>query len=127
MLTRLAPAAVLLVAMIASATPRRAYEVSWGTVGDASAEQRALIDQVDRGLRDELQRCDVGPTTDAVVLRPSLEISPRALKLSLVVMRSAERKLLGTISTKASGSSRDAQLRAIFARVCRETSLLGYE
>ena len=121
--TRLVTAAVLLVGMIASANPHRVYEVSWGKEGDAPAEQRALIDQVDRGLRDELRRCAEGPA-DAVILRPSLEISPRSLKLSLVVMRSADRKLLGMISAKASGSSRDAQLRAIFARVCREASLL---
>ena len=124
MLKRLAPAAVLLVGMIASATPRRVYEVSWGRSGDASAEQRALIEQADRGLRDELRRCVEGPATEAIVLKPSLEVSPRTLRLSLVVMRSADRKLLGTISARASGSSRDAQLRAIFTRVCRETALL---
>jgi hypothetical protein len=46
------------------------------------------------------------------------------LRLNVVVLRSADRKFLGSISTKAAGSSRDAQLKAIVTHVCREAEQL---
>ncbi|MDP1825829.1 MAG: hypothetical protein Q8L48_21380 [Archangium sp.] len=129
MSARLALFAVLLAGTFAVAAPRRVYVVSWGRDGEETVEQRALIEQVDRRLRDELRRCGAavveGPaTSSAIVLRPSLEIFPRALKLSLVGVRGGDRKLLGIFSTRAAGSSRDAQLRAIVTRVCRDADQL---
>ena len=115
MLTRFAPLVLLLGGTLAFAAPR--YLVTWPPAGDESAERRALVAQVDRRLRDELQRCG-----DGLVIEPSLEIFPRALKLNLVVLR--DRRLLGTISTKAAGSSREAQARAIVTRVCHEADQL---
>jgi len=120
MFARLVLFAGLLVASVSLAVPRRAYVVAWGREGAESEEQRALIDQVDRRLRN----CGEGTGSQTVVLKPSLEIFPRALKLNVVVMRSADRKFLGSISTKAAGSSRDAQLRAIVTRVCHEADQL---
>jgi hypothetical protein len=114
MILRLALTALFVVGTLASAGPRRVCVVTWASGADQSAEQRALIAQVDRRLRDE---CG-----DGIEVKPSLEVFPRALKLNLVVLR--DRRLLGTISTKAAGSSREAQLRAVVTRVCHEADQL---
>lgn len=79
-------------------------------------DRRALTDQVDRQLR----ACGT-----SLVLKPSLEVFPRALRLKVVVLRSADRAVLGSITTRAAGSSRDAQLRAMVAHVCREAGQLA--
>ena len=124
--TRLVFAALLLAGMMAPAAsaPRRVYVVRWTGVGE-SVEGRALVAQADRQLRDELTRRGgsvVEQSAHAIVLKPSLEIFPRALKLSVVGVR--DQRLLGTISTKAAGSNRDAQLKAIVGRACVEAELL---
>lgn len=125
---RLALAALLLFGSLGAAAPapRRVYVLSWSTGGEASPERSALTAQVDRQLRDELRRrgatvVERPGATAAIVLKPSLEIFPRALKLSLVGVR--DQKLLGTFSTKAAGSNRDAQLKAIVSRACLEADL----
>ena len=101
--------------------------MTWSSGADASPERRALIEQADRQLRDELRRrgafvVEAQTSAATIVLKPSLEIFPRALKLNLVGVR--DQKLLGTISTKAAGSNRDAQLRAIVNRACVEADQL---
>ncbi len=128
MSSRLALFAMLLVGSFGSAAsaPRRVYVVSWAAAGQASPERSALIAQADRQLRDELRRRGASVVEGqglraAIVLKPSLEVFPRALKLSVVGVR--DQKLLGTISTKAAGSNRDAQLRAIVNRACVEAEL----
>lgn len=128
MLTRLALTALLLAAPLASsASARRVYVVTWSSGADASPERRGLIEQADRQLRDELRRrgafvVDAQTSAATIVLKPSLEIFPRALELNLVGVR--DQKLLGTISTRAAGSNRDAQLRAIVNRACVEADQL---
>lgn len=105
----------------AASAARRVYVVSWQNGGDGSAERRSLVAQADRQLRDELKRRGasvVESAQAAIVLKPSLEIFPGALKLSVIGVRN--QKLLGTISMKAAGSNRDAQLRAIVSRACVE-------
>ena len=100
--------------------------MSWASTGEASPERSALIAQADRQLREELRRRGASVVEGqglraAIVLKPSLEVFPRALKLSVVGVR--DQKLLGTISTRAAGSNRDAQLRAIVNRACVEADL----
>lgn len=128
---RLALSSLVLVATLASATStQRVYVVRWPTDGDVSVERRALVEQVDRRLRDELARCGMtvlaageaaGPR-GAVVLRPRLEVAPSSLTLQLLSLR--DQKVLGTSSTKASGTSRKAQLRGVVSRVCDEARRL---
>lgn len=80
-------------------------------------DQRALTDQAAR----ELRACSARPS---LVLKPSLEVFPQALRLKVVVLRSADRSVVGSITTRAAGSSRAAQLRAAVAHVCREAGQL---
>jgi hypothetical protein len=105
----------------AASASRKVYVVDWADATEGSAERRALVAQADRQLRAELQRCGSvieGQSARAIVLKPSLEIFPSALKLSLMGLRN--QKLLGTVSMKAAGSNREAQLRAIVSRACIE-------
>lgn len=125
MRTRLILYALLLSGTLAAASPRRTYVVSWGTTGDLSAENRALIEQCDRQMRAELHRrgatvTDRKDAHTAIVLRPTLEVVPQGLKLEMIGMRNADKKLLGSVSVKAGGSSRAAQLRALVKHVCSE-------
>ena len=104
----------------AAPAPRKVYVGRWQSSSE-SAEGRALIAQADRQLRDELQRRGasvVESARAAIVLKPRLEIFPRARKLNVIGVR--DQRLLGTISMKAAGSSRDAQLKAIVSRACAE-------
>lgn len=122
MSARLALVLMLLTATGGSAAsaPKRVYVVRWQG-GAQSVEGRALIAQADRQLRDELQRRGasvVESARAAIVLKPSLEIFPKALKLNVIGVR--DQKLLGTISMKAAGSNRDAQLKALVSRACSE-------
>lgn len=125
----LAVASLLGAALVFAATPSRVYVVSWSE-GDRSPEVRALTELADRELREELLRrgaavVESSPApSGAIVLRPSLEVLPGALKLNVVGLRSTDRALLGTISTKASGSTRSAQLRAVVKRACHEADQL---
>lgn len=123
----LLPLAVLLLAATVSAAEpaRRVFVVTGVSAGDGSAERRAIVEQFDRRFRDELHRrgatvTDQKDTQAAILLRPSLEVLPRGLKLNLVGSRTADQKLLGSISAKASGASRNAQLRALVTRACLE-------
>lgn len=126
MRARIALGALLLVGTVASAAvPQRLYVVSWGNPGQCTPERRALMEQFDRQLRDELSRqgaavVDRKDPRGAIVLRPSLEVQARTLKLNLVGLRSSDQKLLGSASVKASGASRAAQLRALVKRACAE-------
>lgn len=128
MFTRLALGTLLLVGtMVSGAAPRRVYVVSWGSSGDASPEGRSLIAQADRQLRDELRRrggsvVEGQPGAAAIVLKPSLEVFPKSMELRLVGVR--DQQLLGTISMKAAGSSREAQLRALVTRAGAEVDQL---
>ncbi len=122
MSARLALTLMLLTATGGSAAsaPQKVYVVRWQS-GSQSAEARALIAQADRQLRDELQRRGASVVENArtaIVLKPSLEIFPKALKLNVIGVR--DQKLLGTISMRAAGSNRDAQLKAIVSRACAE-------
>ncbi|MDP2272633.1 MAG: hypothetical protein Q8K32_18000 [Archangium sp.] len=127
MRTRLTLCALLLSGTFAAASPRRTYVVNWGTTHELSAEDRALIEKCDRQLRAELLRrgatvTDRKDARTAIVLRPTLEVLPQGLKLDMVGMRNADKKLLGSVSVKAGGASRDAQLRAIVKHVCSEAA-----
>jgi hypothetical protein len=129
MSARLLLIASMLGAALSSAAPSpRVYVVSWAG-GERSPEAHALVEQADRALRDELRRrganvVDSAPAVGAIVLRPSLAVLPQALELKVVGLRSTDRALLGTISTRASGSTRSAQLRAVVQRACREAEEL---
>ena len=132
MLARLALSSLLVVGTLASATSQRVYVVRWPSEVDVSGERRALVGQVDRQLRAELARCGVtvldagagagSEPRGAVVLRPRLEVAEGSLTLRLLSLR--DQKVLGTISTKASGASRKAQLRGVVSRVCDEARRL---
>lgn len=127
MLARLVFGALLLTgACVTAAAPQRVYVVTWAGASQASAEQRALVAQADVQLREELRRrgalVGASDTRAAIVLTPSLEVFPTGLRLNLVGVR--DRSLLGTISTRASGSTREAQLRAVVQRACREADQL---
>ena len=122
---RLALAALLLAATLVHAAEPRVYVVAWGKTVERTAEKRAVVEQFDRALRDELRRRGatvLGPNdrSPAIVLRPRLEISSKGLKLNLVAVRSGDQELLGSICVKAAGSSRDAQVRALVTRACLE-------
>lgn len=129
MSTRLLLIAFLLAAaQVHGATQPRVFAVSWSQA-DASPERRALIGEIDRQLRDELRRrgatvIDGDARRANIVLRPSLEVFPGALKLSLVSVRTLDQKLLGAISTKASGASQPALVRALVARTATEAAQL---
>ncbi len=125
MRTRLTLCALLLSGTFAAASPRRTYVLNWGTTNELSAEDRALIEKCDRQLRAELLRrgatvTDRKDARTAIVLRPTLEVLPQGLKLEMIGMRNADKKLLGSVSVKAGGASRDAQLRALVKHVCSE-------
>ncbi len=122
-------AALLASSVVAGASPRRVYAVRWNAPSESSAEQRALIDEVDSQLRAELRKrgasiVDGASVASAIVLRPSIEILPSALRLNVIGVRGADQKLLGTISAKAAGSSRSAQLKALVTRACAEAEQL---
>ena len=104
----------------AAGAPRRVYVVTWGQT-ELPAEGRALNEQFDRQLRVELARrgatvIESGDSRAAIVLRPSLEVLAKGIRLNLVGVRSTDQKLLGSVTMKAAGSSREAQLRAIVKR-----------
>lgn len=126
MLARLALFSLVALGSVASATSQRVYVVRWPSEVDASTERRALVEQVDRRLRDALARCGItvldGEPRGAVVLRPRLEVAEGSLTLRVVGLR--DQRVLGTISTKASGPSRTAQLRGVVSRVCDEARRL---
>lgn len=130
MLARLALVAVLLGASsVCAASQGRVYALRWERGVDLSPERRALIEQVDRRLRDELRRrgatvVDSTSESAVIVLTPSLEVLPRGLSLKLVGVRGLDRRVLGAVSMRASGGSRDAVLRAIVARACLEADQL---
>jgi hypothetical protein len=131
LLAHLALGALLLAGAQGSATaPQRVYVVSWASVRDAPPEHRALVEQADRELKAELKRRGAlvveSPRAhrQAIVLSPSLEVFPGGLTLKLVGQRGWDRSLLGAISTKASGSSRAAQLKAVVRHVCEEAQQL---
>ena len=103
--------------------PKRVYVVSW-----ADGAQAPLAQQVDRQLRDELSRrgatvVEQCTATRAIVLKPSLEVTAKGMKLSVVGVRQQDRAVLGTVSTKVAGSSRAAQLKALVSRTCDEADL----
>lgn len=126
MRTRLVLSALLVASLACTAAqPRRVYCVTWGTDDDSTSEGRALTAQLDRQLRNELQRrgalvIDQEDPRAAIILRPHLDVSPRALALRLVGVRSADQQLLGSVSMKATGASRKAQVKAIVTRACLE-------
>ncbi len=125
MRTPLTFAALLLATSMACAATPRTYLVTWVAAAEATPERRALMEKLDRQLRDELRRrggtvIDKKGAASAIVLRPSLEVLPKGLELNLVGVRDADQKLLGSVSVKAAGASRDAQLRALVARACLE-------
>jgi hypothetical protein len=97
---------VLLAVLISSLT----------SLGAPRDEARSLNDQVDQQLRT---------CRTAHVLKPRLEVLPQALRLKVVVLRGSDRAVLGSITTKAGGSNRTAQVRALVAHVCREAGLLA--
>lgn len=126
MRARLVLGALLVASLVSTAAqPRRVYCVTWGAADATSTEGRALTAQLDRQLRDELQRrgalvIDREDPRAAIILRPHLDVTPRTLSLRLVGVRSGDQQLLGSVSMKATGSSRNAQVKAIVSRACLE-------
>lgn len=128
MLTRLVVGAVLLGAPLAFAAPApRTYVVQWSSAR-ATAEQDTLVQQLDRALKDELTRRGAAVVerhrAGVIVLSTRVEVLPRGLKLEVLGLRGADRSVLGTITTKVTGASRAAQVRAVVQRVCSEAALL---
>lgn len=120
---------VMLAAFVASADPpRRVYLVTSPLPGGLSPESLALRAEFEFQLRDELRRRGAtvlerqDERVSAIVLRPRLEILPRGLSLELVGVRSGDKKLLGSISVKAGGATREAQLKALVRHACFEAS-----
>ncbi|MGV3623914.1 MAG: hypothetical protein ACO1OB_24060 [Archangium sp.] len=127
MLARLAMLTVLLTAGGSSAVSSvRVYAVSWSRTSSASPE---VVQQVDVQLREELKRRGasvvdrVGPST--ILLKPEIEVLPTAMRINVLGVRAVDQKLLGTISAKASGASRTAQMKALVKRVCAESEQLA--
>ena len=124
---RLVLGAFLVAASLVSAAtpPRRVYSVTWDSRVDASSEDRALTAQLDQHLRDELNRRGAlvvgrGDPRAAIILRPHLDVTARGLRFEMVGVRSVDQQLLGSVSVRASGSSRNAQVKAIAVRACVE-------
>lgn len=129
MLARLTLVSLLLSGLAAASSGRRVYVVRWADEPGSSPERRELVQQAERRFSDELRRCGASvlegePPSTAIVLRPRLEVLPGGLLLRVVGVRGGDQKLLGTISTRASGASRSAQLRAVLSRVCDEAGRL---
>lgn len=122
--------ALLLAGTFVFATPRRVYVLTWAHAADTTPECRAVSEQFDRQLREELRRRGAtvidrqDARTAAIILRPNLELLPQGLKLNVLAVRSGDRKILGNISVKAGGSTREAQLRAIVQHACSEANEL---
>lgn len=127
MFARLALGLALLMATSVNAVSRsRIYVISAATRAQGATNE--LNARVRVQMRHELEKrgafvLDVEAPT-AIVLRPSGEILPSALQLNVVGVRAADQKLLGTISAKASGASRDAQVKALVVRACAEAEQL---
>ena len=119
-------------AMFPAQAPKRdvpVYVVAWVAEQQASASQRAMVEQVDRELREELGRRGVvvsgnDAVAGAIVLVPHLEILPDAVKLSLVEVSFPGRAVVGSVSAKVSGSGRTPQLRALINRAVDEADQL---
>ncbi len=133
MLARFALGIALLSATSVNAVSRtRIYVITAGK--RAPQTESELNARVRSQMRVELERrgafvADVveyidGTLPAAIVLRPSVEILPSALQLNVVGTRAGDQKLLGTISAKASGSNRDAQVKALVSRACAEAEQL---
>ncbi len=131
MRTRMGLGVGLLIGTVVFATPpQRVYVVVSPNPGALSPESRELREQFELRLGEELRR--TGATvidrqdarTTAIILRPNLEILPQGLKLNVVAVRSGDRKILGSISVKAGGSTREAQLRALVRHACSEANEL---
>ena len=127
MRTRLLLGALLIATGLActASSPRRLYRVTWASAVAATPEGPALTAQFDRQLRDELQRrgailIDSQDPRAAIILRPNLSVTARGLELNLAGVRSADQQLLGSVSMKATGSSRNAQVEALVKRACVE-------
>ncbi|MBE2248596.1 MAG: hypothetical protein IAE78_03530 [Myxococcus sp.] len=129
MFARLAVAAALLVgAPLQAATAPRVYAVRWDRT-TASAEGRALIDQVDARLREELKRRGatvvdgaIGPS--GIVLKPTVERLHQGLKLKLIGLRGPEQRMVGAVSMQATGKNSDAVMKALVTRACLEADQL---
>jgi hypothetical protein len=133
MLARFALGIALLSATSVNAVSRsRIYVITAGK--RAPQAENELNARVRSQMRVELERrgalvADLveyidGTVPSAIVLRPSVEILPSALKLNVVGTRAGDQKLLGTISAKASGANRDAQVKALVSRACAEAEQL---
>jgi hypothetical protein len=133
MLARFALGIALLSATSVNAVSRsRIYVITAGK--RAQQAENELNARVRSQMRTELERrgafvADVmeyidGTLPSAIVLRPSVEILPSALQLNVIGTRAGDQKLLGTISAKASGSNRDAQVKALVSRACAEAEQL---
>lgn len=108
----------------ATAPTGRVYRVTWGNT-DLNNEGPALKAQLDRQLREELQRrgatlIDDADPRAAIILRPNLSVTAHGLELNLAGVRSTDQQLIGSASMKATGSSRNAQVAAIVKRACLE-------
>jgi hypothetical protein len=120
---------VLLAASVGFADPpRRIYLVTTPMPGGLSPESRALREAFELQLREELKRRGAtvldrqDERVTAIVLRPRLEVLARGLSLELIGVRSNDKKLLGSISVTAGGSTREAQLKALVRHACFEAS-----
>jgi hypothetical protein len=122
-MSRFALLLVLLAAPLADARPgARAWVLRWDV--SSSLDAHGVAADIDTALRQALrQRGDEvleAPRHDAIVLRPSVVVEDRAVRLKVVGVDGATRQVLGAISLRAAGTRRDAVVRALVNRACLE-------
>jgi hypothetical protein len=121
--SRLVLLLVLLAAPLADARlGTRAWVLHWDTTSSLDANGMAAA--IDAGLRAALRQRGgevlETPRRDAIVLRPSVVVEDRAVRLKVVGVDGATRQVLGAISLRAAGARREALVRALVTRACDE-------
>jgi hypothetical protein len=121
--SRLVLLLVLLAAPLADARlGTRAWVLHWDTT--SSLDAHGVAADIDTALRQALRQRGgevlEAPRHDAIVLRPSVVVEDRAVRLKVVGVDGATRQVLGAISLRAAGTRRDAVVRALVNRACLE-------
>ncbi|MCU0697458.1 MAG: hypothetical protein MUC96_13105 [Myxococcaceae bacterium] len=123
MSSRLVLLLVLLAAPLADARlGSRAWVLRWDTT--SSLDAQGVVADIDAGLREALRQRGgevlEAPRKDAIVLRPSVVVEDRAVRLKVVGVDAVTRQVLGSISLRAAGPRRSAVVRALVSRACAE-------
>lgn len=88
-----------------------------------SGDQQALAQQLDVGIRDQLARCG-GTEKGTITLQPRLDVTPDAMSLHMLGVRSVDQQVLGNFSLRAAGSTREKQIKGLVSRVCAEAGAI---